>query len=154
VLSAAWIVAASMAALILIAVALKVPAKMTKGLDNGIAEIRKQLRGQGAARRCRKLRADYAARIAGAAEEAKQLVAHAQAEAAAIIAKAEADTTDMIARREKIAGEKIEAAERAALAELRVKAAQAAAGAARNLIGAHYGAAADKAQVDAAIATL
>lgn len=155
VLSAAWIVAASMAALILIAIALKVPAKMTKGLDNGIAEIRKQLDEAKALRAdAEKLRADYAARIAGAAEEAKQLVAHAQTEAAAIIAKAEADTTDMIARREKIAGEKIEAAERAALAELRVKAAQAAAGAARNLIGAHYGAAADKAQVDAAIATL
>jgi F-type H+-transporting ATPase subunit b len=59
----------------------------------------------------------------------------------------------VIARREKMASDKIEAAERGAVAELRKKAAAAAA-AARGLIASHYGADADKVQVDAAIAGL
>jgi F-type H+-transporting ATPase subunit b len=153
--SAPQIVAASMAVLILVAVALKVPSVITKGLDGSIAEIRKQLDEAKALRaEAAKLRAEYAARIAGAEKEAAQLVEHAKGEAEAIIAKAQADTTAVIARREKIAGDKIEAAERGAVAELQAKAAAAAAAAARGLIAARYGADADKVQVDAAIAGL
>lgn len=153
--TAPQIVAAAMAVLILIAVALKVPSVITKGLDGSIAEIRKQLNEAKVLRaEADKLRAEYAARIAGAEKEAAQLVEHAKYEAEAIIAKAEADTTAVIARREKIAGDKIEAAERAAVAELQNKAAEAAASAARGLIAGRYGVDADKAQVDAAIAGL
>lgn len=153
--SAPQIVAASMAVLIIVAIVLKVPSVITKGLDGSIAEIRKQLAEAKALRaEADKLRADYAARIAGAEKEAAQLVEHARQEAEAIIAKAQADTTVVIARREKIAGDKIEAAERAAVAELQAKAAAAAAAAAHGLIATRYGVDADKVQVDAAIAGL
>lgn len=155
VLSAAWIVAASMAVLIIIALAVKVPSLLAKGLDNGIADIKKQLEEAKALRAdAEKLRADYAARIANAEKEAVLLVEHARTEAQAIIAKAEADTTTTIGRREKIASDKIEAAERAAVSELRAKAASAAASAAKGLIGGHYSPDADKVQVDAAIALI
>jgi len=156
VLSAAWIVAASMAVLIIIAiVVVKAPSLLAKGLDDGIAEIRKQLDEAKALRAdAEKLRAEYAARIANAEKEAVLLVEHAKSEAQAIIAKAEADTTTTIGRREKIASDKIVAAERAAVSELRAKAASAAAGAAKGLIGGHYGADADRAQVDAAISLI
>jgi F-type H+-transporting ATPase subunit b len=153
--SAPQIVAASMAVLILVAVALKVPSVITKGLDGSIAEIRKQLNEAKVLRaEADKLRAEYAARIAGAEKEAAQLVDHARHEAEAIIAKAEADTTAVITRREKIAGDKIAAAERAAVAELQAKTAAAAAAAARGLIADRYSADADKVQVDSAIAGL
>jgi hypothetical protein len=73
-------------------------------------------------RRCAptpKAAAEYAARIAGAEKDAAAMVEHAKHEAEAIIAKAESDTTAVIARREKMAWDKIEAAERGAVAELR-----------------------------------
>jgi F-type H+-transporting ATPase subunit b len=62
-------------------------------------------------RRCapkpKRLRAEYAKKIAGAEADAAAMVEHARHEAQAIIAKAEADTTAMIARREKMATDKI-----------------------------------------------
>ncbi len=148
-------VALSMAVLIVVMLVKGVPALIGKSLDNGINEIKKQLEEAKALRaEADKLRADYAARIAGAEKEAAQMVEHAKAEAQAIIAKAEADTTAVIARREKMASDKIEAAERAAVSELRAKAAEAATTAATGLIAAQYGAGADKVQVDTAIAGL
>jgi len=153
--SAPWIVAASMGVLLVIALALKVPAVAAKGLDAGIADIKKQLDEAKLLRaEAEKLRAEYASRIAGAEAEAAQMVEHAKGEAQAIITKAQADTEAVIARREKIASDKIEASERAAIAELRNTAARAAASAAQGLIASQYGAASDKAQVDAAIAGL
>ena len=82
------------------------------------------------------------------------MLAHARSEADAIVAKAAADTTALIARREKMAEDKIAAAERGAIAELRAKAATAAATAARGLIAANHDAKADKVLVDEAIAGL
>lgn len=155
VLPAPWIVAAAMGVLILIALLLKVPAAAAKGLDASIAQIAKQLDEAKALRaEAEQLRAEYATRIAGAQAEAAQMVDHAKAEAQAIIAKVQADTQATIARREKIASDKIEAAERAAIAELRVKTAAAATSAAQALIASHYGAQADKAKVDEAIAAI
>jgi F-type H+-transporting ATPase subunit b len=152
VLPASWIVAASMAVLLGIAVWVKVPSALTRSLDTSIGEIKKQLEEAKHLRaEAEKLRAEYAARIANAADETAQMLDHARAEAQAIVAKAAADTTDVIARREKLASEKIEAAQRGAVAELRAKTADVAAAAARNVIANHYGADADKDQVDAAI---
>lgn len=148
----AW-VALSMAVLILIAVAVKVPAMLTGMIDGSIAEIRKQLDEAKALRAdAEKLRADYAAKIAGAEKEAADMLAHAKHEAEALIAKAEADTTAIIGRREKMAADKIEAAERGAIADLRAKTAEAATAAARALIAQGHTAGADGALVDAAIA--
>ena len=146
-------VALSMAVLIVIMLWLKVPGVLTKGLDASIAEIRKQLDEAKALRAdAEALKADYASRIANAEKDVAAMMEHARTEADAIIAKAESDTTDVIARREKMASDKIEAAERGAVAELRNKAAQAAAVAATGLIASHYGADADKVQVNKAIA--
>ena len=148
-------VALAMTTLIAILVWKKVPGLITSGLDSGIAEIRKQLDEAKALRaEAEALRKEYAEKIAGAEKDAAEMLAHAKSEADAIIAKAEADTTALIARREKMAEDKIAAAERGAVAELRNKAAEAATAAARGLIAAKHTAKADKALVDEAIGGL
>ena len=148
-------VATAMTVLILVALKLGVPKMLTSGLDASIAEIRKQLDEAKTLRaEAEALRKEYADKIANAEKEAADMLAHAKHEAEAIVAKAEADTTDLIARRERMAEDKIAAAERGAVAELRAKAADAAASAARGLIAANHDAKADKALVDGAIAGL
>ena len=148
-------VALSMLVLIIVMLALKVPGVLTRGLDASIAEIRKQLDEAKALRaEAEGLKAAYAKRIADAEQDVIAMMAHARTEADAIIAKAESDTTAVIGRREKMASDKIEAAERGAVAELRAKAASAATAAATGLIASHYGADADRGQVDSAIAAI
>jgi len=148
-------VALSMAVLIGIMLWKKVPGVVTSGLDSSIAEIRKQLDEAKALRaEAEALRKEYADKIANAEKDAADMLAHAKHEAEAIVAKAEADTTALIARREKMAEDKIGAAERGAVAELRAKAAEAATSAARGLIASNHDAKADKPLVDAAIAGL
>jgi F-type H+-transporting ATPase subunit b len=143
----AW-VALSMLVLILIALYLKVPGMLTSGLDASIAEIKKQLDEAKSLRaEAEALRQEYATKIAA-------MFDHARHEAEAIIAKAEADTTTTIGRREKMAADKIAAAERGAVDELRARAARAATTAAGQLIAAKHGAAADKALVDEAIGAI
>lgn len=145
-------VAAAMTVLILIALYLKVPGLLTRGLDNGIAEIKRQLDEAKALRaEAEALRQEYAGKIANAEKDAAAMLVHARSEAEAIVAKAEADTTALIARREKMAEDKISAAERAAIADLRSRAANAATVAARGLIAGNHSAKADKALVDEAI---
>lgn len=147
----AW-VSLSMLVLIIVMIWKKVPGIITGSLDSSIAEIRKQLDEAKSLRaEAEALRKEYADKIANAEKDAAAMIEHARHEADAIIAKAEADTTDMIARREKMADDKIGAAERAAVSELRAKAAQAAAVAARGLIKDNHSAAADKALVDQVI---
>ncbi|MBC2660873.1 hypothetical protein H7F50_03845 [Novosphingobium flavum] len=152
-LGAGWFVALAMTTLILVMLWKKVPSAITSGLDKSIAEIRhqldeaKQLRAEAEA-----LRKEYADKIADAEREAAEMLDHARHEAEAIVKKAEADTTDLIARREKMAGEKIAAAELAAVQDLRARAAAAATAAAGSLIKARHDAGADKALVDQAIA--
>ena len=147
----AW-VGLSMAVLIIIALVAKAPSIVTSMLDKSIAEIKKQLAEAKALRaEAEKLRAEYAARIANAEKDAAAMIDHARTEAEAIVAKAEADTAVTITRREKMATDKIEAAERAAVAELRTKTAEAATSAARALIAANLDAKRDKGLVDEAI---
>ncbi|WP_296679306.1 hypothetical protein [Novosphingobium sp.] len=146
-------VALSMAVLIAVMVWKRVPSLITSGLDGSIAQIRKQLDEAKALRaEAEALRQEYADKIAGAEKDAAAMLDHARHEADAIIAKAEADTTALIGRREKMAQNKIAGAERAAVDELRAKAASAATAAARTLIAEQHGAVADKALVDQAIA--
>lgn len=148
-------VALSMAVLIAVMLWKKVPGVVAAGLDSSIADIRKQLDEAKSLRaEAEALRKEYADKIANAEKEAADMLAHARHEAEAIVAKAEADTSDLIQRREKMAEEKIAAAERGAVAELRAKAAEAAATAARGLIAANHDAKADKALVEGAIAAL
>ena len=146
-------VALAMTTLILILVWQKVPGAITSGLDSSINEIRKQLDEAKALRaEAEALRKEYADKIAGAEKEAAEMLEHAKGEAQAIVAKASEDTKALIKRREKMAEDKIAAAERGAIDELRAKAATAAAGAALALIAAQHDASADKALVDEAIA--
>ena len=79
---------------------------------------------------------------------------HAHVEAKAIVDKAKADTTAVIARRQRMAEDKIGAAERSAIADLRAMAASAAAAAAGALIADKHDAKADKALVDEAIGAI
>lgn len=142
-------------AILLIALWKKVPAMLAGGLDNSIGEIRKQLDEAKALRaEAEALRQEYANKIANAEKDAAAMLEHAKHEAEAIIAKAESDTTEVIGRREKMAEDKIAATERAAVADLRAKAADAAATAARGLIRQNHSAAADSALVDRAIGSI
>lgn len=150
---AAWFAALSMAVLVAVMLWKKVPGLIGAGLDKSIAEIRHQLEEAKHLRaEAEKLRKEYADKIANASREAAEMLDHARHEAEAIVTKAEADTTALIVRREKMAGEKIAAAELAAVQELRNRAAQAAAAAAGTLIKARHDAGADRALVDQAIA--
>ena len=132
---------------------MKVPAIVAGMLDKQIADIRKQLddaarlRGEAEA-----LKAEYEKKVRDAAKDADALRAAADGEAKLIVAKAKADATALIERRAKSAEEKIAAAERGAIADLRAKAAQAATRAAYGLIAEGHDAGADKKLVDAAIA--
>ena len=74
--------------------------------------------------------------------------------AAGFVAKAEADATAAIARREKMASDKIAAAERAAIDDLRAQAAKASSAAAAALIADRHDAAADAALADKVIAAI
>lgn len=148
-------VAMAMTVFIIILLWKKVPAALASGLDKQINAIKTQLDEAKALRaEAEKLRGEYAAKIANAEKDAASMLDHARSEADAIIAKAEADTNAMIARREKMASDKIGAAQRAAVDDLRAKAADAATTAARNLIASGHNAAADKSVVDDAISAL
>lgn len=149
-------VSISMLVLLLIAFfGAKVHKTIAGGLDAKIAGIKTALDEAKALRaEAEALRGEYAAKIASAEADAEAMLASARREAEAIVTKAEADTTAMIARREQMARDKIGAAERQAVAELRATAANAAAVAATGLIAAKHDAEADKVLADAAIAAL
>ena len=97
------------------------------------------------------LKAEYEAKIVAAAKEADDMRARAEEEAGHIMDQAKEDATALIARRQKMAEEKIAAAERAAISQVRAKAAQAATAAAAALIAEHHDADADKTLVDGTI---
>lgn len=155
-LNPSWYVAAAMTVLILFAIfGAKAHRIIGSGLDSSIAEIRKQLDEAKALRaEAEALRKEYADKIASAEKDAEAMLAHAKVEADSIITRAEADAVAVIARREKMAADKIAAAELAAIADLRARAAQAASQAAQSLIAKNHSASADKALVDQAIGSI
>lgn len=148
-------VALSMLAVFAIMLWMRVPKMIAGMLDGKIAEIRKQL---DEASRLRKeaegLKAEYEAKLADAAKHAEAVKAGAEEEAGHIVAKAKSDAEALIVRRQKIAEDKIAAAERTAVAQLRAKAAETATAAATGLIAQSHDAKADKSLVDEAIAGL
>lgn len=146
-------VAMSMLAVIAIMLKVGVPKIVAAALDKQIADIRSQLDEAARLRAdAEALKAEYAKKVADAAKHADELKAHATEEAKAIVAKAKSDAEALIERRTKSAEDKIAAAERAAVAELRSRAASAAATAAAGLIAEAHNSAADKKLVDEAIA--
>lgn len=147
----AWV---SLAMVIFLTVLLwkKVPAAIAGALDKRIAGIRAQLDEASKLRtEAEALKAEYEAKMTAAAKEADDMRARAEEEAGHIMDQAKEDATALIARRQKMAEDKIAAAERAAISQVRAKAAQAAAAAAEALIAEHHDASADKALVDSTI---
>lgn len=150
----AWV---SLAMLVFIGILLwkKVPGVITGALDRQIADIRRQLDEAKTLRaEAEALRDEYARKIADAEGSAREMMAHAEAESEALVAKARTDADELVGRRARMAQDKIAAAERAALADVRAKAADSATRAAAMLIGARHGAEADKPLVDRTIAGL
>lgn len=134
-------------------IALKVPAAIAAMLDKRIGEIRRQLDEAAQLRKeAETLRDEYLARARSAEADAAAMRENAHHEAAAIITKAKADTVALMDRRAKMAEDKIAAAERTAIAEVRARTAEAAAAAAAALIADRHDAGSDKALVDRAIA--
>ena len=147
----------SVAMLVLIAIMIwkKVPGIVTGGLDNRIAQIRAQLDEAKSLRaEAEKLRDEYSAKIANAEKDAEAMMANARHEADAILEKAEADSKALVERRKKMAEDKIAAAEREAVEEVRATAASAAAAASRRLIAEKHDAAADRKLADEVIAAI
>ena len=133
----------------------RVPALVARMLDTRIADIRTQLdeaswlRAEAAA-----LKAEYEARAKEADTEIAALKAGAERQAAEIVAKAKTDAAALIERHQAMSEAKIGGAERAAIAEIRERAATAASAAAEMLIVGSHDAKADKALVDGAIASI
>lgn len=150
----AW-VSLAMVIVILLLLWKKVPAIIGSSLDKKIASIRANLDEAAALRAdAEKLKAEYEAKAKAAAKEAEDMLAHARTEAQAIVEQARVDAGALIDRRGKMAEDKIAAAERGAIAEVRAKAASAAAGAAAVLIAQRNDAKTDKPLIDGAIDAL
>lgn len=154
-ITAAGFVALSMLVVVGIMIWQKVPKMIARALDARIATIRTQLDEASQLRAEAEAQlAEAKARNAASAGDAAAIVAHAEAEAAAMLAKAETDLAELIARRQTMAEDKIAAAERGAIAEVRALAADAATRAAATILAERHGVDADKALVDRTIAGL
>lgn len=154
-ISAPGFVALSMIVVIGLMIWQKVPAMIAKALDSRIGTIRAQLDEANRLRaEAEALLADAKKRSAASAGDAAAIIAHAEAEAKTMLAKAEADAAELTARRARMAEDKIAAAERGAIAEVRARAADAATRAATQIIMDRHDAGADKPLVDRTIAGL
>jgi F-type H+-transporting ATPase subunit b len=133
----------------------KVPEMIGAALDKQIAGIKDQLDQATKLRKeAEAIKSEYEAKAKQAAIDAEAMKANAEVDAKAIVAKAKEDATALIARRAKSAEEKIAAAERAAIADVRAKAASVAVAAAASLITAHHDGKMDAALIDETIAKL
>ncbi len=153
--SAPMFVALSMLVVFGIMIWQKVPAMIARMLDGRIATIKSQLDEANRLRaEAEAMLADARRRDAASAGDAAAIITHAEAEAKAMLAKAEVDAADLTARRAKMAEDKIAAAERTAIAEVRARAADAATRAAAAIIAERHDAGADKPLIDRTIAGL
>jgi F-type H+-transporting ATPase subunit b len=150
-----WVYAGLTIFILLALVVGKAPKRITETLDQRIVETRRQLDEAKALRaEAERLLADAKARHDASAGDAAAIIAQAEEEAAAMLAKAEADADELVTRRAAMAEDKIHAAERQAIADVRTQAASAAAKAASHIIAAQHDAAADRTLVDRTIAGL
>jgi F-type H+-transporting ATPase subunit b len=149
-----WVALAAVVVLVLM-LWKKVPALIGGMLDARIATIRAQLDEANRLRaEAEALRAEYQAKAQSAHRDAETIRAHAHQEAHAIVVKAKTDAEALMERRARMAEDRIAAAERGAMAEVRARAAEAASRAAGLLIAEHHDAAADRRMIDGAIAGL
>ena len=152
---ATMLVALAMLVVLALAIWKKVPVMIAGALDKQIAGIKQQLDQATALRaEAEAIKSEYEAKAKQAAIDAEAMKAAAEEEAKLIVARAKSDATALIGRRTQAAEEKIAAAERAAIADVRNKAASAASAAAAQLIAVHHDAKADAALIDESIAQL
>ncbi|WP_294273373.1 hypothetical protein [uncultured Sphingomonas sp.] len=152
--STGWVALAALVVLIGMLVK-KVPSMIGRSLDQKIAGIRAQLDEANKLRQeAEALKAEYEAKAKAAHADAEAMRAQAQHEAGQLLSKAKADAEALMERRAKMAEDKIAAAERTAIAEVRARAAEAAAKAAGLLIAEHHSADADRAMIDRTISGL
>ena len=152
---ATMLVALAMLVVIGLAIWKKVPAMIAGALDKQISGIKAQLDQATALRaEAEAIKAEYEAKAKQAEQDAIDMKAAAAEEAKQIVATAKVAATDMIARRAKAAEDKIAAAERTAIADVRAKAASVSTAAAAQLIAAHHDASADAALIDQSISSL
>jgi F-type H+-transporting ATPase subunit b len=129
--------------------------KIADALDAQIAETRRTLDEALAIRtEAEAVLAEAKKSRTTADKDAKAILAQAEKDASDLLVAADADAKQLIARRAKSAEEKIAAAERAAIADVRAKAATGAAAAAASLIAANHNAKADAALIDSTISQL
>jgi F-type H+-transporting ATPase subunit b len=148
-------VALSMLVVIGIMLYAGVPKLIAKGLDAKIAGIRQQLDEATKLRaEAEALKVEYEAKAKQADAEIAELTQAAKRHAGEIVAKAKDDAEALVARHQAMAENKIAAVQRAAIEELRTKAADAATLAARQLIAAKHDEASDRKLVDQAISGL
>ncbi len=149
--AAQWV---SLAMIVVFAILIwkKVPAIVGAALDKKIAAIRAQLDEAGQLRaEAESLKAEYEAKAAAADADRATMLERARHEAEAIVEQAKNDTAALIERRTRMAEDKIAAAERHALDEVRSRAASAAAAAAARLISEEMDAGTDKGLIDRTI---
>ncbi|QUT03854.1 F0F1 ATP synthase subunit B [Sphingobium phenoxybenzoativorans] len=152
VLTPGALVSGAMAVFLLVLVFKKVPALIGKALDGKIAGIRAQLDEASKLRaEAEALKAEYEKKLSGAAAEADALRSRAEEEAAQLVDDAKTRAAALVKRHQKMAEEKIAAAERSAVSDIRAKAVQAATSAAASIIAETHDAKADKLLVDGAI---
>jgi F-type H+-transporting ATPase subunit b len=148
-------VALALLVVIAIALYLRTPALISSMLDKKIAGIRDQLDTASKLRaEAEALKAEYEAKARAAAQEAVEIQAHAIEEAKRIVDQAKIDAEALMERRARMAEDKIGAAERAALAEVRTAAANAATRAAAKLIADKHDAGTDRNLVNQVIGAI
>jgi F-type H+-transporting ATPase subunit b len=146
-------VALAMLVVLLIMLRAGVPKMIAAALDAKIGGIKQQLDTASKLRaEAEALKAEYEAKGKAADADIAAMKAGAQRQADEIVAKAADDATKLIARHQAMSEAKIAGAERAAIAEIRQRAASAATAAARELIAGQVDAKADARLVDEAIA--
>jgi F-type H+-transporting ATPase subunit b len=152
--STGW-VSLAMAIFIAVLIFKKVPALIAKGLDSKIAAIRSQLDEAAKLRaEAEALKAEYEKKLKSADRDIANMHSRAEEEAAIVLADAKAAAAELVKRRQKMAEQKIAAAERSAIADIRAKAVNTATIAAEALIADAHNAKADKSLVDGAISSL
>lgn len=147
----------AIAMLVVFAIMLRagVPGIIARLLDDRIAGIRSQLDEAAKLREeAVALRDRYQDKIAGAEKEVAEVMAQAQTEAEALLAKAEADSKALVERRKRMAEEKIAAAQRDAVDDVRRRAVEAATTASQEIIAEQHDEKADAKLADEVIASI
>lgn len=115
---------------------LKIPAMITKALDERADAIKNQLEEARALREeAQQLLAEYQRKRKDAEQEASEMIEAAEQEASMIVAEAKASTGEYVERRKALAEQKIAQAEHDAIAEVRASAVDLAVLAAGKMIG-------------------